>query len=97
MMAEIQMGSPEDFENFVTAVIHQGAFNRLKDAIESIRKSDEATILAGGNCDDSKGYFVEPTLVQTTNPHFFSMETELFGPLVTVYVYEDKDWKETLS
>ena len=97
MMAEIQMGSPEDFENFVTAVIHQGAFNRLKDAIESIRKSDEATILAGGNCDDSKGYFVEPTLVQTTNPHFFSMETELFGPLITVYVYEDKDWKETLE
>jgi len=96
-MSEIRMGSPEDFENFVTAVIHQGAFDRLKDAIEKIKASDEATIVAGGNYDDSKGYFVEPTLVQTTNPHFFSMETELFGPLVTVYVYPDDKWLDTLK
>ncbi|MGC6478939.1 MAG: L-glutamate gamma-semialdehyde dehydrogenase [Flavobacteriaceae bacterium] len=96
-MAEIKMGSPEDFENFVTAVIHQGAFDRLKDAIEKIKQSDEATILAGGNYDDSIGYFIEPTLVQTTNPKFFSMETELFGPLITVYVYADDQWEETLQ
>ena len=91
------MGSPEHFENFITAVIHQNAFDRLKNAIEQIKKDDTTRIIAGGGYDDSKGYFVEPTLAVTTDPHYFSMETELFGPLVTVYVYEDAQWNETLN
>ena len=93
----ISMGSPADFKNFVTAVIHKGAFDRLANAIEQIKKDKDAEIIAGGGYDDSKGYFIEPTVVQTTNPHYFSMEKELFGPLVTIYVYEDDQWAETLE
>lgn len=93
----ISMGSPADFKNFVTAVIHKGAFDRLANAIEQIKKDKDAEIIAGGGYDDSKGYFIEPTVVQTTNPHYFSMEKELFGPLVTIYVYEDDQWAETLQ
>ena len=96
-MKTLKMGSPEHFENFITAVIHQNAFDRLKNAIEQIKKDDTTRIIAGGGYDDSKGYFVEPTLAVTTDPHYFSMETELFGPLVTVYVYEDAQWNETLN
>ena len=93
----ISMWSPADFKNFVTAVIHKGAFDRLANAIEQIKKDKDAEIIAGGGYDDSKGYFIEPTVVQTTNPHYFSMEKELFGPLVTIYVYEDDQWAETLE
>ena len=96
-LKSITMGSPEDTNNFVTAVIHQGAFNRLKEAIDQAKQSDEVTILHGGNCDDSKGYFVEPTVLVTTNPHYGTMTRELFGPVVTVYIYEDKDFEATLK
>ncbi len=96
-LKSITMGSPEDTNNFVTAVIHQGAFNRLKEAIDQAKQSDEVTILHGGNCDDSKGYFVEPTVLVTTNPHYDTMTRELFGPVVTVYIYEDKDFEDTLK
>jgi 1-pyrroline-5-carboxylate dehydrogenase len=93
----IQMGSPENLENFVTAVIHKGAFDRLAAAIEQVKKDQDAEILAGGGYDSSKGYFVEPTVVLTTNPKYFSMEKELFGPLVTLYIYPDSKWSETLK
>ena len=93
----ISMGSPEDTNNFVTAVIHQGAFDRLKEAIEQAKASNEVNILHGGNCDDSKGYFVEPTVLVTTNPHYDTMSRELFGPVVTVYIYDDKDFEATLQ
>jgi len=93
----IKMGSPEDFENFMTAVIHRQAFDRLKEAIDRAQKDSEAEIITGGNYDDSVGYFVSPTVVKTTDPHYFSMTTELFGPLVTVYVYEDEKWADTLK
>ncbi len=96
-LKSITMGSPEDTNNFVTAVIHQGAFNRLKEAIDQAKQSDEVTLLHGGNCDDSKGYFVEPTVLITTNPHYDTMSRELFGPVVTVYIYEDKDFEATLK
>ncbi|MGB0392831.1 MAG: aldehyde dehydrogenase family protein, partial [Flavobacteriaceae bacterium] len=96
-MDSITMGSPEDMNNFVTAVIHQGAFNRLKEAIEKVKQDKEAQLLKGGTYDDSKGYFVTPTLVETTDPYYYTMETELFGPLVTVYEYEDDKWAETLA
>lgn len=96
-LKSISMGSPEDTNNFVTAVIHQGAFNRLKEAIEQAKASNEVSILHGGNCDDSKGYFVEPTVLVTTNPHYDTMSRELFGPIVTVYIYKDKSFEDTLK
>lgn len=96
-LKSISMGSPEDTNNFVTAVIHQGAFNRLKEAIEQAKASNEVSILHGGNCDDSKGYFVEPTVLVTTNPHYDTMSRELFGPVVTVYIYEDKNFEDVLK
>ena len=93
----VKMGSPEDFSNFVTAVIHQGAFDRVTAAIDAAKASDEVTVIAGGNYDASKGYFIEPTVLLTTNPNYDTMQRELFGPIVTVYVYEDADWENTLE
>ena len=93
----IKIGSPADFTNFITAVIHKGAFDRLVYTIEKIKKDKDVEIIAGGNYDDSKGYFIEPTVVVTTNPNYDTMNRELFGPLVTIYIYPDADWKETLK
>jgi len=93
----IRMGSPADFKNFVTAVIHKGAYDRLTQAIEQVKKDADAELIAGGNYDDSKGYFIEPTVVVTTNPQYDTMVRELFGPLVTLYIYHDKEWSSTLE
>lgn len=93
----ISMGSPEDFKNFVTAVIHKDSYDRLVKVIEKIKKDTDAEIILGGGYDDSKGYFIEPTVVITTNPKYDTMERELFGPLVTVYIYPDELWGETLK
>jgi 1-pyrroline-5-carboxylate dehydrogenase len=93
----IKIGSPADFENFITAVIHKGAFDRLVDTIEKIKKDEDVEIIAGGNYDDSKGYFIEPTVVLTSNPNYDTMNRELFGPLVTIYIYPDNDWENTLK
>lgn len=93
----ISMGSPADFKNFVTAVIHKGAYDRLAQAIEQVKKDADAEIIAGGGYDDSKGYFIEPTVVLTTNPQYDTMVRELFGPLVTLYIYPDKEWTSTLE
>ena len=92
----IKIGSPADFENFITAVIHKGAFDRLVDTIEKIKKDEDVEIIAGGNYDDSKGYFIEPTVVVTSNSNYDTMNRELFGPLVTIYIYPDYDWENTL-
>lgn len=91
------MGSPEDFKNFVTAVIHKNAYDRLVKVIEKIKIDADAEIILGGSYDDSKGYFIEPTVVITTNPKYDTMERELFGPLVTIYIYPDELWGETLK
>jgi 1-pyrroline-5-carboxylate dehydrogenase len=90
-------GSPEDLSNFITAVIHEASFDKLAKYIEQAKKDKTAEIIAGGKCDKSKGYFIEPTVILTTDPKYTTMETELFGPVVTVYVYEDKDWGKTLK
>ena len=90
-------GSPEDMSNFITAVIHEGSFDKLAHYIDEAKKSTEATIVVGGNYDKSVGYFIEPTVIVTTNPKYTTMETELFGPVVTIYVYNDTEWKETLD
>ena len=93
----MKMGSPEDFGNFITAVIHEGSFDKLAKYIDQAKKDADAEIIVGGNYDKSKGYFIEPTIIVTTNPKYTTMETELFGPVVTLYVYEDAKWKETLT
>ncbi|MFV0248869.1 MAG: L-glutamate gamma-semialdehyde dehydrogenase [Tenacibaculum sp.] len=96
-MASFKMGSPEDFSNFITAVIHEASFDKLVTYINQAKSDAEAEVIAGGNFDKSKGYFVEPTLILTSNPKYTTMETELFGPVVTVYIFEDASWNETLS
>jgi 1-pyrroline-5-carboxylate dehydrogenase len=93
----MKMGSPEDFGNFVTAVIHEGSFDKLASFIDQAKKDKDAEIIVGGNYDKSKGYFIEPTVIVTTNPKYATMETELFGPVMTIYVYEDAKWPETLK
>ena len=92
-----KMGSPEDMSNFITAVIHEGSFDKLAKYIDQAKKDKNAEIVVGGNYDKSEGYFIEPTVILTTDPKYTTMETELFGPVVTVYVYEDKKWEETLK
>ena len=96
-VATMKMGSPEDFSNFVTAVIHEGSFDKLAKYIDQAKKDADAEIIIGGNYDKSKGYFIEPTVIVTTNPKYATMETELFGPVITIYVYEDAKWAETLT
>ncbi|WP_224489604.1 L-glutamate gamma-semialdehyde dehydrogenase [Robertkochia flava] len=92
-----KMGSPENMENFITAVIHEGSFDKLAGFIDRAKADKEAEVFAGGNYDKSKGYFVQPTVIVTTDPQYVTMTTELFGPVVTVYVYEDQKWSETLK
>ena len=96
-VASMKMGSPEDFSNFITAVIHEGSFDKLASFIDQAKKDADAEIIIGGNYDKSKGYFIEPTVIVTTNPKYATMETELFGPVITIYVYEDAKWSETLT
>jgi len=93
----MKMGSPEDFGNFITAVIHEGSFDKLASYIDQAKKDTDAEIIIGGNYDKSVGYFVEPTVIVTANPKYTTMETELFGPVVTIYIYEDAKWEETLE
>ena len=94
---KIKMGDAEDFENFMTAVIDKGAFKSITEYINYAKNSNEAEIITGGNFDDSKGYFIEPTTIVTTNPKFKTMEEEIFGPVLTVYIYEDEKFEETLQ
>jgi 1-pyrroline-5-carboxylate dehydrogenase len=96
-MKTIKMGDPRDFTNFFNAVIDKGAFDTITEYIDYAKKSNEAEIIAGGNYDSSKGYFIEPTIIETTNPKFKSMEEEIFGPVLTLYVYDDKKYEETLQ
>jgi 1-pyrroline-5-carboxylate dehydrogenase len=93
----LRVGDVADFRNFMGAVIDRAAFTRLAKYIEEARSSSEAQILAGGECDDSVGYFVRPTLIQAQQPLYRTMCEELFGPVVTLYVYPEKQWNETLS
>ena len=93
----MKMGSPEDLSNFVTAVIHEGSFDKLVRFIEHAKKDSDAEIILGGNYDKSVGYFIEPTVIVTTNPKYATMETELFGPVMTLYVYDDAQWENTLK
>ena len=96
-LASMKMGSPEDMSNFITAVISEASFDKLARYIDQAKNDSDAEIIMGGNYDKSKGYFIEPTVILTTNPKYTTMETELFGPVVTIYIYEDAKWSETLK
>ena len=96
-MSTLKMGDVEDFTNFVSAVIDEGAFKSITEYIDFAKSSDEAEIITGGNYDDSVGYFIEPTTIVTTNPRFKTMEEEIFGPVLTIYVYEDDKFDEALD
>jgi len=96
-MKTFKIGSPDDFTNFITAVIHEGSFDKLVSFIDQAKKDSDATIIAGGKYDKSKGYFIEPTLIKTTNPKYATMSTELFGPVMTVFLYDDDAFEATLK
>jgi 1-pyrroline-5-carboxylate dehydrogenase len=96
-VAEIRMGDPADFTNFMGAVIDRKAFDSIKGYIDLARQSGDAEILAGGGCDDGKGYFVEPTVVRARRPDLPLMREEIFGPVLTIWVYEDRDLDAALE
>jgi len=91
------MGDVEDFENFMSAVIDKAAFKSITEYIDYAANSEEAEFITGGKYDDKKGYFIEPTTIVTTNPRFKTMAEEIFGPVLTIYVYEDDKFDEALD
>lgn len=93
----IKMGTVEKFTNFVNAVIDEASFDKLAGVLDRARKDDNVKILAGGNYDKSEGFFIEPTILLTTDPHYATMEEELFGPILTVYVYDPNKFEEVLT
>jgi 1-pyrroline-5-carboxylate dehydrogenase len=96
-LATFKMGTPEDMGNFINAVIDEKAFDKIASYIEYVKEQGDAEIIAGGGYDKSKGYFIEPTVVVTTNPKFRTMVEEIFGPVLTIYVYADADWDSMLD
>jgi len=96
-LSEINMGEPEDFRNFFNAVIDEASFDKLESFIKNAKNAKDAEVIFGGGCDKSKGYFIEPTVILASNPHYITMEEELFGPVLSLYVYEDDKYEETLD
>lgn len=96
-LKEIKVGPPEDFTNFVNAVIDKKAFDKISTYIKEAESSAETEIIFGGNCDDTKGYFIEPTVILTKNPKYVTMCEEIFGPVLSIYVYEDADFDQMLE
>ena len=96
-LKSMKMGSPDDTSNFINAVIDSRAFDKLSKYIDNAKDDKDAEVIIGGNHDNSKGYFIEPTVILTTNPNYATMCTELFGPVLTIYVYKDADWEKTLE
>ncbi|MAZ97073.1 MAG: 1-pyrroline-5-carboxylate dehydrogenase [Flavobacteriales bacterium] len=92
-----KMGTPEDMGNFINAVIDERAFDKIAAYIDDVKKQDDAEVIIGGQYDKSVGYYIEPTVVVTSNPAFRTMVEEIFGPVLTIYVYEDEAWNETLQ
>ena len=96
-LKSIKMGGPEDLSNFVTAVIHEGAFDKITGYIENAKSNPAVEIIAGGGYDKSKGYFIEPTVIVSTDAKYETMCTELFGPVITILIYDDTAFEETLE
>ena len=97
LLAEARVGDPADFRNFMGAVIDRKAFDKIKQYVEQAKRDPKVKILFGGECDDSDGYFVHPTLIQVEDPMYRTMCEEIFGPVLSLYVYPDQHWKETLA
>lgn len=96
-MATFKMGPVENFENFINAVISEVSFDKLAKYIDAAKNDDGVELIAGGTYDKSQGWFVQPTVLQVQDPYYVTMCEELFGPVLTVYVYEDNQWDETLT
>lgn len=96
-VSSFKMGDPEDFTNFINAVIDERSFDKIVGYIDYVKSQDDAEIVIGGGYDKSKGYFVEPTVVRTTNPKFRTLCEEIFGPVITIYVYEADEFEEALK
>jgi 1-pyrroline-5-carboxylate dehydrogenase len=96
-LKSIKMGGPEDLSNFVTAVIHESAFDKITGYIENAKSNPSVEIIAGGGYDKSKGYFIEPTVIVSTDAKYETMCTELFGPVITIFIYDDAAFEETLD
>jgi 1-pyrroline-5-carboxylate dehydrogenase len=96
-LADFNMGTTRDFSNFINAVIDERSFDKIEDFIQYAKDADDAEVIMGGKCDKSVGYFVEPTVILTTNPNFKTMVEEIFGPVLTVFVYDDNKLDETLD
>ena len=94
---EIKMGSPEDPSNFVNAVIHEGSFDKIASFIDAAKADKDAEVIIGGGHDKSVGYFIEPTVIVAKSPTYATMTTELFGPVMTIFVYEDAAWEASLK
>ena len=93
----IPYGDVADFTNFMGAVIDKGTFDKLKGYIDRAKTDTDADVICGGVCDDSTGYFISPTIIQAHDPHYATMETELFGPILTIHVYKDSEYAQTLD
>ena len=91
------MGSTEDTNNFINAVIDRSSYENLTGYIDRAKKDTDAEVIIGGEYSDEVGYFIRPTVILTTDPHYVTMEEELFGPVLTVYVYEDEEWESILD
>jgi 1-pyrroline-5-carboxylate dehydrogenase len=96
-LQSMKMGTTEDFRNFVNAVIDEKAFDKISAYITEAKKSDKVQVIAGGNYDKSQGYFIEPTVLEVSDPMYVTMCEEIFGPVLTIYVYEDKDFSHILD
>jgi 1-pyrroline-5-carboxylate dehydrogenase len=96
-IASFNMGSVEDFSNFINAVIDEKSFDKIKKYIDDVNGSDNARIIAGGSCDKSTGYFIEPTVIEAKDPKYVTMCEEIFGPVLTIYVYDEHQFEQTLE
>ena len=96
-LKSISMGSPENFENFVTSVIDEKSFDKISKYIDDANDSDIAEVIIGGTYDKTKGYFIEPTVILTSDPNYVTMREEIFGPVMTIYVFKDSDFEKTLN
>ena len=96
-LASISIGDPRDFTNFMNAVIHENSFDKLEKTIKKVKKDKDSKIIFGGKCDKSKGYFIEPTVILTKNINYFTLEEELFGPILTIYIYKDQDFEKVMK
>jgi len=97
MLSGLTVGDPANFTNFMGAVIDRKAFAKIKDYIDGAQRDPKTKVLFGGGCDDSDGYFVQPTLIQVEDPAYRTMCEEIFGPVLSLYVYPERQWAETLA